>query len=121
KGRHYEQLEVPAIDAAPVAKQPSEGGGAGEPVSPIGADRDERNALAALDGKPRSTLGATTSQYPAPAGGLHAAAKAVGPLAPDARGLIGAFHDPLSLAKKPFIRAFCSWSCQGNSAFRFCG
>jgi len=39
--RCHEQLEVPPIDATPVAKQRGEGCLAGEPVSPIGADRDE--------------------------------------------------------------------------------
>ena len=41
-GGSHEQLHVLRIESPSVAKHPREGGGAGEPVAPIGADCDER-------------------------------------------------------------------------------
>src|SRR5271166_6554971 len=67
------------------------------------------------DGQPGATFGAARTQDLAAADGFHPGAEPVGPLAPDHRGLVSAFHGCALLKKKLCIRAFSAPSCQGKS------
>ena len=52
------------------------------------------------DGQPGATFGAARTQDLAAADGFHPGAEPVGPLAPDHRGLVSAFHGFALLGKK---------------------
>ena len=52
------------------------------------------------DGQPGATFGAARAQDLAAADGLHPGAEPMGPLAPDHRGLVSAFHGFALLGKK---------------------
>src|SRR5271156_2691013 len=54
------------------------------------------------DGQPGATFGAARTQDLAAADGLHPGAEPVGPLAPDHRGLVSAFHG-FALREKSFV------------------
>jgi hypothetical protein len=52
------------------------------------------------DGQPGAPFGAARTQDLAAADGFHPGAEPVGPLAPDHRGLVSAFHSYALLGKK---------------------
>jgi hypothetical protein len=88
------------FDAAALAKQPGKSRRAAQSMPSIGAYAEiAANFPPALDREPRATLGAARAQNLAAADAFHAGAKAVGPLAPDDRRLVGALHGLLSLEK----------------------
>lgn len=77
-----------------------------------------------LDGEPSPTLGATCAQHPAPAGGLHSAAKSVGALAANDRRLVSAFHDGALFGKSLILERFAYRPVKVNHAspdVRCCG
>jgi len=83
---------VSRLEALSFAEYLGEGRLPGQSMSPIRADCGQRAADQNLYGKPCAPLGAASAQDPASTGRLHAAAKAVGPFAPDNRRLESAFH-----------------------------
>ena len=88
------------FDATALAKQPGKSGRATQSMPLIGAYADfAANSQPALDREPRAALGAARAQNLASADAFHAGAKAVGPLAPDDRRLVGALHGLLPLEK----------------------
>ena len=79
----------------------------------LGSSADDR-----LDSEPGATLGATRAQHPAPAGGLHSAAKTVGALAADDRRLVSAFHDRALFGKSLILERFAYPAVKVNHARR---
>jgi hypothetical protein len=90
-------------------------------MSPIRADYGQRAVGQNLYGKPCAPLGATSAQDPAPAGRLHAAAKAVGPLAPDNRRLESAFHEFTFFGKSLLLELVAMVLVKVISRPGFCG
>jgi hypothetical protein len=91
------------FDATALAKQPGE---RRRPTQSVPLIRAYCGFATALDCEPGAALGAPCAQDLAAADAFHASAKAVRPLAPDDRRLVGALHDLFPFKKSLTLERF---------------
>ena len=102
-GRHRQQLQMFGFDATALAKQPGE---RRRPTQSVPLIRAYCGFATALDREPGAALGAPRAQDLAAADAFHPGAKAVRPLAPDDRRLVGALHDLFPFEKSLTLERF---------------
>ena len=91
------------LDATALAKQPGE---RRRPAQPVPLIRAYCGFATALDREPGTALGAPRTQDLAAADAFHPGAKAMRPLAPDDRRLVGALHDLFPFEKSLTLERF---------------